>query len=119
MREKKLTRLGTGKSSDMATVTAVPAPVAVPAASVKKAPKEIFAPNSDFYQLADVLIAEEEAIVKELRIHMETKVWPIINSTGPMMRLRSSCCLDSPCPPCGCHRPPLLRGRELRVFDAE
>jgi hypothetical protein len=79
MREKKLTRLGTGKSSDMATVTAVPAPVAVPAASVKKAPKEIFAPNSDFYQLADVLIAEEEAIVKELRIHMETKVWPIIN----------------------------------------
>jgi hypothetical protein len=61
MREKKLTRLGTGKSSDMATVTAVPARVAVPAASVKKAPKEIFASNSDFCQLADVLTAEEEA----------------------------------------------------------
>ena len=63
----------------MATATAVAAPVAAAAASVKKAPKQLPAPNSDFYQLADVLTAEEKAIVKKVRTYMETKVQPIIN----------------------------------------
>jgi glutaryl-CoA dehydrogenase len=63
----------------MATATAVAAPVAVVTASPKKAPKELPPPNSDFYQLADVLTAEEKAIVKKVRTYMETKVQPIIN----------------------------------------
>ena len=45
---------------------------------VKQA-KPLPAPNSDFYQLADVLTAEEKAIVKKVRTYMETKVQPIIN----------------------------------------
>jgi glutaryl-CoA dehydrogenase len=36
-------------------------------------------PNSDFYQLADVLTAEEKATVKKVRTYMETKVQPVIN----------------------------------------
>src|SRR5437879_4362004 len=63
----------------MATATAVAAPVAAAAVSVKKAPKQLPAPNSDFYQLADVLTAEEKAVVKKVRTYMETKVAPIIN----------------------------------------
>ena len=39
----------------MATATEAAAPVA--ATAVKKAPKQLSAPNSDFYQLADVLSA--------------------------------------------------------------
>src|SRR5438034_6903487 len=62
----------------MATATAVAAPAAA-AASVKKPPKQLPAPNSDFYQLVDVLTAEERAIVKKVRTYMETKVQPIIN----------------------------------------
>jgi Enoyl-CoA hydratase/isomerase/Acyl-CoA dehydrogenase, N-terminal domain len=62
----------------MATATAVAAPVAATAA-VKKAPKQLPAPNSDFYQLMDVLTAEEKAIVKKVRTYMETKVAPVIN----------------------------------------
>ena len=42
-------------------------------------PKPLPAPNSDFYQLADVLTAEELALVKKVRDYMETKVQPIIN----------------------------------------
>ena len=45
---------------------------------VKQA-KPLPAPNSDFYQLADVLTADEKAIVKKVRTYMETKVQPIIN----------------------------------------
>src|ERR1700751_5137716 len=60
----------------MATATAV---AAAATASVKKAPKALPAPNSDFYQLADVLTAEEKAIVKKVRTYMESKVAPIIN----------------------------------------
>src|SRR2546422_6099142 len=62
----------------MATATAVATPVAA-AAAVKKVPKQLPAPNSDFYQLVDVLTAEEKAIVKKVRTYMETKVQPIIN----------------------------------------
>ncbi len=34
-------------------------------------------PNSDFYQLAETLNAEELAVVKQLRTFMETKVAPV------------------------------------------
>jgi hypothetical protein len=57
----------------------VVAPVAAAAAPVKKAPKQLSAPNSDFYQLVDVSTAEENAVVKKVRTYMETKVQPIIN----------------------------------------
>src|SRR6201993_2748667 len=42
-------------------------------------PRKLPAPDSDFYQLADVLTAEEKATVKKVRTYMETKVQPIIN----------------------------------------
>src|SRR5271157_5600706 len=63
----------------MATATAVAAPLGAAAKSEKKAPKQLPAPNSDFYQLSDVLTAEEKAIVKKVRSYMETKVQPVIN----------------------------------------
>ncbi len=44
-----------------------------------KQPKPLPAPNSDFYQFAEDLPAEEMAIVKKVRDYMETKVQPIIN----------------------------------------
>src|ERR1700747_62944 len=55
------------------------APPARPAKSENRQPKVLPAPNSDFYQLADVLTPEEKAIVKKVRAYMETKVQPIIN----------------------------------------
>lgn len=45
----------------------------------KAAPKPLPAPNSDFFQFAESLPAEELAIVKKVRVYMETKVQPIIN----------------------------------------
>src|SRR5580658_6458435 len=62
----------------MATTTAVAAPVAAPAASIKKAPKQLPAPNSDFYDLYETLNAEELATVKRVRAFMESKVAPVI-----------------------------------------
>jgi hypothetical protein len=59
--------------------TAVNTSVAAATAPAKKAPKQLPAPNSDLYQLADVLTAEETEIVKKVRAYMETKVQPIIN----------------------------------------
>src|SRR5882672_2413265 len=56
----------------MATKTAAAAPAG-------KEPKRLPVPNSDFYQLADTLTAEEKAIVGKVRAYMETKVRPIIN----------------------------------------
>ena len=47
----------------MAVATQAAAPVATLA---KKTPKQLPAPNSDFYQLADVLTAEEMAHLKML-----------------------------------------------------
>jgi glutaryl-CoA dehydrogenase len=41
--------------------------------------KPLPAPNSDFYQLADTLNEEEQALLKQVRTFMETKVAPIIN----------------------------------------
>src|SRR6201986_4494124 len=46
--------------------------------AIKQA-KPLPAPNRDFYQLADVLTADEKAIVKKVRTYMESKVQPIIN----------------------------------------
>src|SRR5271154_5526773 len=43
------------------------------------ASKPLPAPNSDFYQLADTLNAEELALLKQVRAFMDTKVAPIIN----------------------------------------
>ncbi len=40
--------------------------------------KPLPAPNSDFYELAETLPAEELAVVKQVRAFMETKVAPII-----------------------------------------
>src|SRR6201993_4405405 len=60
----------------MAAATAVAAPVA--AAAVKKAPKQLPAPNSDFYEVVETLNADELAIVKRVRAFMETKVAPVI-----------------------------------------
>ena len=42
-------------------------------------PKPLPAPNSDFYELAETLPAEELALLKQVRAFMETKVAPIIN----------------------------------------
>jgi alkylation response protein AidB-like acyl-CoA dehydrogenase len=44
-----------------------------------KQPKPLPVPNSDFYEFAETLSAEELAIVKKVRAYMETKVAPIIN----------------------------------------
>src|SRR6202521_4558153 len=57
----------------MATTTAGAAP-----ASVKKAPKQLPAPNSDFYDVYETLNAEELATVKRVRTFMEAKVAPVI-----------------------------------------
>jgi glutaryl-CoA dehydrogenase len=50
-------------------------------ASIKdtKQPKPLPAPNSDFYELAETLPAEELAVLKQVRAFMETKVAPVIN----------------------------------------
>src|SRR5712691_13558389 len=53
----------------------------MPAPAAKKdirPPKPLPAPNSDFYELAETLPAEELAVVKQVRAFMETKVAPII-----------------------------------------
>jgi glutaryl-CoA dehydrogenase len=44
-----------------------------------KQAKPLPAPNSDFYQLVDVLTPDELAVVKKVRAYMESKVQPIIN----------------------------------------
>src|SRR5712692_5927164 len=44
-----------------------------------KQPKPLPAPNSDFYQLAETLNAEELGLLRQVRAFMETKVEPIIN----------------------------------------
>src|SRR5262249_28582850 len=42
-------------------------------------PKQLPPPNSDFYQFAETLSADELATLKKVRAFMETKVAPIIN----------------------------------------
>jgi hypothetical protein len=41
--------------------------------------KPLPAPNSDFYQLVEVLSDDEKAVVTKVRTYMEGKVQPIIN----------------------------------------
>jgi hypothetical protein len=54
------------RSSDThAKATAVATPIV--AVAVKKAPKQLPAPNSDFCQLADVLTTDEKAMAKKVR----------------------------------------------------
>src|SRR3954462_1005414 len=65
--------------STMTAPTSSPIPAARPAKPDARQPKPLPAPNSDFYQLVDVLTAEEKAIVKKVRTYMETKVQPVIN----------------------------------------
>src|SRR5258705_4538443 len=55
------------------------APIAGATAPMKKAPKQLPPPNSDFYEFAETLNAEELAVFKQVRAFMETKVAPIIN----------------------------------------
>src|SRR5712672_1910619 len=54
-------------------------PAARPAKTELRQPKPLPAPNSDFYQLVDVLTPDELALVRKVRGYMETKVQPIIN----------------------------------------
>src|SRR5215469_12586802 len=42
-------------------------------------PKQLPPPNSDFYQFAETLSADEQAILKRVHAFMDTKVAPIIN----------------------------------------
>src|SRR3954462_6271332 len=65
--------------STMTAPTSSPIPAARPAKPDARQPKPLPAPNSDFYQLADVLTAEEKAIVKKVRTYMESEVQLIIN----------------------------------------
>src|SRR6201988_4933890 len=53
------------------------ASVATPITMSKAAPP-LPAPNVDFYELAETLPAEEQAVLKQVRTFMETKVAPII-----------------------------------------
>jgi len=50
-----------------------------PVKDTKKEHKPLPAPNSDFYEFAEDLPAEEMAIVRKVRAYMEEKVAPIIN----------------------------------------
>src|SRR5271154_4308310 len=66
----------------MTTTTAAeqaPTPAARSARVEVRQPKALPAPNSDFYQLADILTADEIAVVRKVRAYMDTKVQPIIN----------------------------------------
>jgi alkylation response protein AidB-like acyl-CoA dehydrogenase len=60
------------------TATAAKPSAAPTAAKTIKQPKPLPPPNSDFYELATTLPADELAVVKQVRAFMETKVAPII-----------------------------------------
>lgn len=51
----------------------------VAAVAIAAPGKPLPAPNSDFYQLADLLTDEEKAVVRKVRDFTETKVKPVIN----------------------------------------
>src|SRR5258708_2883277 len=55
----------------------MPSTATAPAAKLAK--KALPKPDSDFYQLAETLNAEEHATLKQVRAFMETKVAPVIN----------------------------------------
>src|SRR6516165_1584738 len=52
--------------------------MATPLAVKPSVPKQLPPPNVDFYQFAEILSADELAILKRVRAFMETKVAPII-----------------------------------------
>jgi glutaryl-CoA dehydrogenase len=62
----------------MATATK-PSDQSAKAKTGARQPKPLPAPNSDFYQLAETLSADELALLKQVRAFMESKVAPIIN----------------------------------------
>jgi alkylation response protein AidB-like acyl-CoA dehydrogenase len=49
------------------------------AAATKKEPKQLPAPNSDFYLFADTLAPDDRALLDQVRAFAETKVAPIID----------------------------------------
>src|SRR6516162_5755907 len=53
--------------------------MATPTALKPSTPKKLPPPNSDFYQFAETLSADEQAILKRVRDFMDSKVAPIIN----------------------------------------
>src|SRR6266436_841687 len=57
--------------------------------------KPLPAPNSDFYDLAATLPAEELAVLKQVRAFMETKVAPIITKYWVEDAFRLSFCRRS------------------------
>ena len=64
------------------TATAQPTPVtqaARPTNMDARQPKALPAPNSDFYQLIEVLSPDEQATVNKVRTYMESTVKPIID----------------------------------------
>lgn len=68
----------------MAMATMRPAPTET--ASGKRTPRQLPAPNSDFYQLSEFLTANELALVKKVRTYMESAVQP-----KGWVRQRESC----------------------------
>ena len=54
------------------------ATVMTPERKTLQQPKPLPKPNSDFYQLLEVLSPDEQAVVKKVRTFMETKVAPVI-----------------------------------------
>jgi alkylation response protein AidB-like acyl-CoA dehydrogenase len=52
---------------------------AAASAPQSRQPKPLPVPDSDFYQLADVLTADERVVVAKVRAYMECNVQPIIN----------------------------------------
>src|SRR6266700_1412820 len=60
------------------TATAAKPSAAPTTAKTTKQPKPLPAPNSDFYDLASTLPAEEKEVLKQVRAFMEAKVAPII-----------------------------------------
>src|SRR6267142_2016309 len=60
------------------TATAAKPSAAPTTAKTVKQPKPLPPPNSDFYNLAETLPAEEQQVLKQVRAFMETKVAPII-----------------------------------------
>src|SRR6266850_8293979 len=60
------------------TATAAKPSAAPTTAKTIKQPKPLPAPNSDFYNLAETLPAEEQQVLKQVRAFMEAKVAPII-----------------------------------------
>ena len=62
------------------------------AATEKKAPKELPAPNSNFYQIVEHLRPDERAIVKKVRAYMWTT--PRIAAIAVGLEINAYACAD-------------------------